>query len=339
MKKHYIECVKQYQEDFLAIEPKIFDNDLDGHASLCLSDMYGSLYYEGKENEKPIMFFRHSNPDSYRFGGIVELGDTFIEPQKGGYHHDDIAQNDTKVCGYRKISNEPLTYGFDSKNLYSEYRFTVDYATFKEGDVLNLKAIPLPICLVDHGCLFPLLTQFSQPCIVTGTFEGKKVHGLASYDRIYMPKNVKEKFGNNLGYFCSVGCGLCEDGKYELCIAVIDQSGTSVGVYWKEEQEPIISYDVTLEADWYHLPYVDDGTCIYQNAVFKFGGIEFHVNGKWGTKGFTKQPRKDRHGQSQVFGTWYVGKNPYKHKVSTSFNENMECYDFKLKEKGYKIID
>lgn len=339
MGKHFIECVKRYEADFLEIEPKAFDNDLDGHASLCLNDMYGSLYYEGKEAEKPIMFFRHSNADSYRFGGITELGDTFIMHQKGGYHHNDLAQKDTQINGYRRISFEPNTYGFDSEHPFSEYRFTEHNATFKEGNILNLTATPLPICIVDHGCLFPPLNQFSQPCIVRGTYEGKKVHGLASYDRLYMPKTVTEKFGDNLGYFCSVGCGQREDDKYELCMAVIDQSGTSVGVYWLEGEEPVISYDVTLEADWVHLPYVDDGTCIYEKAIYRFADIEFHVQGKWGTKGFTKEPRIERHGQSQVFGTWYVGNKPYHHKVSNSFNENMECYDYKLIEKGFHVID
>jgi hypothetical protein len=339
MKDRYIECVDKYQPDFFTHEPQTFANEKDGYASLCLNDMYGALYYEGKEDEKPIVFIRHANPDSYRFGGILELGDNYLMPQKGGYHFDKIAHKDTKVDEYQKISDDPLTYGFGSKEPFSEYRFYLDHATCNEGNVLDLYATPLPVCIVDHGCLFPPLVQFMQPCMVKGTFEGKPVHGLASVDRLYMPKSVKEKFGENMGYFCAMAIGLREDDRFEVCLATIDQGGTSVGLYWLEGQEPVISYEVTLEADWVRLPYVDDGTCIYENATYRFADIEFHVNGKWGTKGFTEKPRIERHGQSQVYGTWHVGRKPYKHKLSTTFFENMECYDYKLKEKGFKIID
>ena len=339
MENQYIECVDKYQADFLSSAPEAFNNEADGYATLCLNDIWGSLYYEGGEAEKPIMFFRHSNKDSYRFGGIVELGDNYIMPQKGGYHFDDIAQKDTIVSAYKKLSDDPLMYGFGSEEPFSEYRFYLDHVTIREGDILELTAVPLPVCFIDHGCLFPPLVQFSQNCIFKGKLDGKPVHGLGSYDRLYMPRKEKQEFGENLGYFCAMGSGLREDGRYEICLATIDHKGTSVGIYWLEGEEPVISYDVKMEAEWERLPYTDDGTCIYKDAIFRFAGIEFHVNGKWGTKGFTEKPRIERHGQSQVFGTWYVGDTPYRHQVSNSFNENMDCYDYKLQEMGFEVID
>lgn len=339
MNKRYIKIVTDYPDDYLSVKPKTFDNVEDGHAQLILNDMWGSLYYPGKEDEKPIMFFRHSNPDSYRFGGIVELGDEPLDPQKGGFHHDDIAQKDTKTSAYEKISDDPLTYRIGSKEPFSEFLFYTDHATFKETDVLDVVAIPFPITLEDHGRLYPPIVQFSQPCQLKGTYEGNEVYGLGSYDRCYMPSTIGYAFGKNLGYVSSMGSGIREDGRKELCIACIDQSGIAVGLYWIEGEDPLISYEVTMDAEWVHLPYVDDGTCIYKNAVYRFANIEFHVEGKWGTKGFTKYPRIERHGQSQIFGTWYVGKIPYKHKLSNSFNENMNAYDNTLKAHGYKVID
>ncbi len=336
-KDHYLKIVTEYLPDYLETAPKTFDNDADGHAKLCLNDMWGSLYFEGREDEKPVMFFRHSNPASYRFGGIVELGDDPFSPQKGGYHHDDLAQKDTKTTAYEKLSDDPLTYGISSKEPFSAYRFYTDHAEFKEGSVLELKATPFPITIEDHGTMYPPLVQFAQPCLLEGVYEGKKVHGIGSYDRCYMPQTITHAFGENLGYVSSMGSGIREDGRKELCIACKDHKGISVGVYWLEGEEPVISYDVEMEAEWRHLPYCDDGTCGYESAVYRFADIEFHMEGKWGTKGFTKHPRIERHGQSQVFGTWYVGKTPYKHVLSNSFNENMEAYDYKLKELGYTV--
>ena len=94
---------------------------------------------------------------------------------------------------------------------------------------------------------------------------------------------------------------------------------------------------VSMETEWKRLPYVDDGTCVYKNAVFRFAGKEFHFEGKWGTKGFTEKPRVEKHGQSQIFGTWYEGDTPYDHELSFGFSENMEAYDYKLEKLGFEV--
>lgn len=86
------------------------------------------------------------------------------------------------------------------------------------------------------------------------------------------------------------------------------------------------------------LPYVDDGTCIFENAIVRFGGKEFHFNGKWGQKGFTNVPRVEKHGQSQMGAAWYEGKEPYTHRLFTGGFECMEAYDYKLKEWGFQVL-
>ena len=88
-----------------------------------------------------------------------------------------------------------------------------------------------------------------------------------------------------------------------------------------------------------HLPYVDDGTCVFKDAIFRFAGKEIHFEGKWGTKGVRPEPRIEKHGQSQILGTWYEGSTPYKHKLSMTFSENMEAYDYKLEKMGFDVKD
>lgn len=339
MEKHYIEFIKNYTSDMFETNPKIFQNKDDDYAQLCLVDMVGILYYEGKLDEKPIYYIRHANPDSYRFGGMIELGDDFLSPQKRGYHEDAFIDKCKLTTEYSKLSDDPIIYGLGTKKPFSEFRFYMDHATFKESDFLNIVATPLPICIIDHGCIFPPLSMIKQPCILKGTYEGKNIIGFGSYERLYKPKKNKEDFGKSLGYIYSIGMGLREDNKYEIACASIDEKGSSIGYYWLEGEQPIVSYDVKMEANWKHLPYVDDGTCIYKDVVYRFADLEFHVEGKWGTKGFTSHPRIERHGQSQVFGTWYIGKKPYKHKLSYNVNENMEAYDYKLKKRGFNVVD
>ncbi len=86
------------------------------------------------------------------------------------------------------------------------------------------------------------------------------------------------------------------------------------------------------------LPYVDDGTCIYEDATFSFAGKTLHFHGRVGLQGFTPKPRVEKHGQSQVFGTWYEGDEPYDHKLFFGFVENMEAYDKGSQAAGFDVI-
>lgn len=82
---------------------------------------------------------------------------------------------------------------------------------------------------------------------------------------------------------------------------------------------------------------MDDETCIYKDAVFSFGGKDIHFNGKWGAKGLTPYPKTELHGQSQVLGTWYEGKDPYEHRLSMTFQENMGVYAEALHKAGFMV--
>ena len=68
-------------------------------------------------------------------------------------------------------------------------------------------------------------------------------------------------------------------------------------------------------------------------------GKEIHFTGKWGTKGFLAKPRVEKHGQSQVAGTFYEGDTPYEHQLSNCWVECMEAYDYKLREWGFDVVD
>jgi hypothetical protein len=83
----------------------------------------------------------------------------------------------------------------------------------------------------------------------------------------------------------------------------------------------------------------DDGTVMYKDALFIVGNKKIHFEGKWGTKGFLNEPRLEKHGQSQMFGTWYEGKERYRHRVYYTFTENMEAYDENLKSYGFDVKD
>lgn len=340
--KFFVECLEASQasvDDMTDGVPKVFDNDFDDHAKYVMIDMYGMLFPDCDTSKKPVMFFRHTNKEKYRFGGFIELGDTYLSTQQGG-HYTDIAQKDTTVDEYCKLCDDPLTYGIGTKEPFSEYRFYDGYSTWKEGDFFDVKAEPWPVTIYDHQSAYVNLSEIWQPAIITGTYEGKPVIGLGGYDRVFMRQSVNKDTGEDLGYFYVNLAGVREDGRREQMLMNVDFiHGKVLAYYWLEGEKPVLSDTVSIEADWVHLPYVDDGTCVYKTAVFRFGGKEIHFEGKWRSKGFTGHPRIERHGQSQVFGTFYEGNTPYKHTLFLSFNEQMEAYDHVLKKLGFDVID
>ena len=99
----------------------------------------------------------------------------------------------------------------------------------------------------------------------------------------------------------------------------------------------MIGEEVINEGVWERLPYVDDDTVVAVDNIWRFGGKVFHVKGRYGAKGFTGRPRFDRHGQSQVFGSWYEGDIEYRHRIFNTFSENMDAYAASMKERGFQV--
>ena len=329
--------------DLVAGTPEVFSNDFDQYPNLSLIPLFGMLFPDGDINKKPYIYFRHNDigKSMFRFGNIVELGDDFLSPQKGVLHAEDSAQGGTPFSVYQKVSDESKMYEFKSEDPLTEFRFCEDYFTVREGDFMSLKAERWPNTLYEHQSMYNNVSTVIQPSTYIGMLDGRKVVGLGEYDRIFIPAEINgfDGVAQDFGYFYINMMGIREDGRKEQALISIDNSGKNFVYYHLDGELPIVTDQVTMEADWYHLPYVEDGTCIYKDAVFRFCGKELHFSGKWGTKGFTIKPRVEKHGQSQVFGTWYEGETPYRHRLFMTFAENMDAYDYKLKEMGFNVVD
>lgn len=331
--------VEKYKEDDLGFAPIRFNNKNDEFAKLSMIDSYCMLF---PENEEPVIYFRHANPTSNRFGGIIHFGEGPLGTQTSA-HHADIAQKETPMVPYEKINDAPVEYRFGSEKPFSEFHYYIDHATWKEGNdakVLDVAAEPFPFAFFVHKCnAMTFAPWMSQPCVITGTYEGKPVKGVGCYDRLFKPQTIAGDFADTFDYISSNCIGIREDGRKEAAFFCLGADGSAVAYYWLEGEEPIVSESIEFQGDWVHLPYTNDGTVVCTDFVWTIGEKEIHFSGKWGAKGFTETPRIDRHGQSQVFGTWYEGKTPYQHTVWQTFNENMEAFDYKLKERGFHVID
>ena len=178
---------------------------------------------------------------------------------------------------------------------------------------------------------------------IEGTYEGKPVKGLGCHDRTFLSNGAPQESLWAAGcttYCCANYSGIRPDGRKESFFAQFDVARKNYGLvfYYLEGEEPILTDKLSLETEFYHLPYAPgDPTCVYKDGVWKFADKEIHFHAKWGAKGFTATPRIEKLGYSHCFGEWYEGKTPYKHIMENTFTENMDCLDYRLKEAGYRV--
>ncbi|MBO4919890.1 MAG: hypothetical protein J5365_07025 [Erysipelotrichaceae bacterium] len=96
--------VVRHQKDFFENHPKIMDTDFDHHGKMALVDAYGSIFPDGSD-KPPVLFVRHGNRGSYRFGGFARLSDDPIGVQTPE-HVDDMAQKE-ETGEFRKLCDDP----------------------------------------------------------------------------------------------------------------------------------------------------------------------------------------------------------------------------------------
>lgn len=318
-----------------------YDNAFDGHGTLGLIDSYAMFFPEANIDNKPIYYFRHYDvaKNYYRFGNFMDLGEDVLSPQKGVLHGDQVAGPETSVVRYHKISDDPLCFSYSSSDKLVDYKFYSDHIDIKEGNFLDVTATPLPIAIYDHNSVFQNTGVVFQPLLYKGTMDGKPTVGLGEVERMFFHEDITGFDNVPMGYVCVTGSGIRHDGRIEatLLSIAINPTGKNFAYYFLEGEEPVISDVITMTANWEHLPYVDDGTCVFKDAVFEFGGKKINFLGKWGTKGFQPEPRIERHGQSQAVGSWFEGDEPYEHRLYVGFAESMEAYDKVLTDLGFDV--
>lgn len=353
MKSNYNFEVRKLTIDDLELEPDCFKGEQDGNAIWGKAAQYAQFFVEGIKN--PVYYFRNVEPDKQRWAGIIEFGDGPLDYQKG-LHDKDLAQETASTLKYRKVSDCPKTFEIESLEPYSLLRFMDDgnggvIAEFKEGkdgSIIDLKIEPFPVCVISHSNEEQPSPYFQVNTIVSGTYMGKPVKGMGGFDRTFLPNRIQDNeeavekdYAATYRCTCALYSGIREDGRKECVYALItNDNGKGLGMYYIDGEETIVTDEVYLDADFQHLPYVDDGTVVYTEATWKIGPKTIHFNGKWGTKSFTAQPKLDKHGQSQCFGTWYEGDTPYEHVIEHTFNENTgDAFAERMSEMGFKILD
>lgn len=345
MSNQYFELRKYNEIGSDPIFPKELNKGLEKDPKIIMLDPYGFLFPYGDVSKKPPVYFHHAYVNKIRFNGVTELGDDYLSHQKLGKHHDEMAQPDTQVTkAYERFDDGMKGYVVQTDKPFSQIKYYDDGTVVcKEGDFLDLTFKPLKYANVDYACMFPGRFQVQQPCMLTGFYEGEPVIGMGNYDRIWAPDEVfnTRDIMSESAYIYVVGHGVREDGRKEAYMITIglydDQNKISNGYYWIDGEEPVVVNDAKIETEWEYLPYVDDGTVVYKDATFYIGNKVIHFNGKWGTKGYTKEPRIERHGQSQIYGTWYEGETPYKHKLFFAWGEHTGTYDYVVEKYGFKV--
>ncbi|MCR4854931.1 MAG: hypothetical protein K5908_02065 [Erysipelotrichaceae bacterium] len=333
-----IEYRKLRNDDF-SPSPSCFREDIPGEeVRLIRHDNCGMLLFE---NRRPQYYFHNMNETSSRWSSFIELGEGPLSLQES-VHDEDMAQNE-ETDSYHLISEDPVTYGIRTlSGKPMEFTYNEEGCIWKEGEgasILDVRGEWFPYGLICHMGSEYDIPFIHQPVHLKGTYEGKPVEFLACIDRIFSPMGQEDEIIRNATSYISSYCsGIREDGRREWFMALIcRENGKGLGIYYIDKEEPVISGDVINEGIWQRLPYVDDDTVVSIDNVWRFAGKVFHVKGRYGAKGFTGRPRLDRHGQSQIFGTWYEGDTEYRHRIWNTFSENMDAYASSMKERGFRV--
>ena len=340
MKKIGVEF-RKLTEDDLSIKPACFKKDGDvellRHLNWCI------LY--PKDDSVPHYYMRNMEPDYYRWGGIIRLGPTPLSYQTSA-HHADIAQRETKTSLYHKASDDPVVYEMKSEKPLTDFKYTEEKAYWKEENILNVVAEYFPYAIIVHPDSPQKICYWVQPSVISGSYEGKEIMTLGCNDRFFTPRDeeARKKALENVlkHYIWSYYIGIREDGRKELAyLNICEHNGKGVGIYWLEGEEPIMSDEIFLEAEWHRLPYApkEDTSVTFTNAVWKFAGKEIHFQGKWGAKGHTPQPRLNTIGLTHCYGIWYEGKEPRNYKCQHAANECSGATVEVIKEMGFSISE
>lgn len=298
-----------------------------------------------ENDDVPHYYMRNMELNRYRNCGIIRLGNTAFSPQSEAHVYD-LAKKGDITSPYSQISEEPVIFEQGTVKPFSEIRFMDGYATWKETDVLDLKAEYWPLATFIHHETGYGLEYIHQNVTLTGTYEGRKIETLGCFDRTFTP--VSENPNTIIDracdmYMISVCSGIRDDGRKEFFYGIIGGKDLKnrFGVYWLEGNEPVVSDHLFLETEWQRLSYLsdNDATMGYKDCVWHLDDIEIHINGKWGTRGFAAKPRMDRVGSTQTFGPWYAGTVPYKHRLWHNYNENMGCTSDALSRYGLNVIE
>ena len=330
---------RRFTNDDFSSTPSCFKDDFPEDAvRLIRHDNCGMLK---SDEERPLYYFHNMNETSSRWSAIIRLGEGPFSLQEG-VHGEDMAQDDPTIP-YSVLKEDPLIYGiYTTEGREMCFTYNEDGCTWKEGkdgSILDVKGEWFPYGLICHMASEYNIPFMHLPVHLKGTYEGEPIEFLACIDRIFSPQGKEmEILKNATSYLSSYCSGIREDGRREWFIGLCcHENGKGLGIYWLEGEEPVISGEVHNEGIWERLPYVEDGTMVCVDNIWKFGGKTLHVKGYRGAKGFTAKPRFERHGQSQIFGSWYEGDVPYKHRIWNTFSENMEAYEDDLKKRGFRV--
>lgn len=332
--------LRKITADDISPAPRAYQTSPDDPAVLVRHDNCMMFYLE--DDPIPYYYVRLSEQKRYLSSGIVKLGDGPLSPHRC-VHFDDLAQKDAQTTPYERLPGSSAVYSHCSENPLSRQIYTEDHARFVEDGILDFTCEYWPVCYFTNAEL-PFSNYFSQPFTLTGCYEGKPVTGLGQFENICWSGRQLAQLSQMAGGYliCSIFLGIREDGRREFFYGyLIRGAGSGAAAYWLEGEEPVMTEDVTLETEFYPLPYLpaDDPTCACKNMVWRFAGKEIHFTGKWGSRRFAPDPLKEKAGASNSFGTWYEGKTPYAHRVNHTFNESMGATVENLKKHGYTVIE
>ncbi|MCD8017818.1 MAG: hypothetical protein LUE97_08495 [Oscillospiraceae bacterium] len=319
--------VVKINSDLISPSPKAFE---DYGSNFKLSRFYYWYSYHETAESNPIFGIRVMTPNAFATSlSQVQLGELLtrqtVVPISEPIHQPSAAE-------YTRSAAVQDAWEMSGSNPDILVRFTTDGVRVVEGERTDLIFTNLPFnrMLTPTGVFGEGCFHILQPCRITGTLDGKPVDMFGGWDKFFGTQSLYTTAAPMGG---SVFVGVCPDGKLEYCDFSCRGGDTTV-VYCKEGEEPVYSDNVKTSFKWVKQPYTSEGTYVPAEFDLYFEGKELHFKAKWGCHGNTEQ-NMDVPGFAQCFGTFYMGKTPYKHKKGMAMMEFWAALKDNLVEYGY----
>lgn len=294
--------------------------------------VWGVLQDDPTPNRPPIHYLREFDGNSiHPNGGFIRLAETPVQKHQGLEHCFEMHRGDKDVS-YVKCENESeYSYEIKAQDPYMLYQFSPHKVHMAEADFIDVEYELMPYALAVYECGALKAGYMHQHAIIRGTYEGKPIHYLGGFDRMYGGWNFGQLMFTGMTFM-----GIHEDGTREWGFMGLIGKDRGMAFYCKDGEMPIATTELSVDAEFVPLEYTDDTTMVFRKAVFKFAGKEIHYQAKWGYRGQTYEP-ETQPGMCQSSGVWYEGKEPVTFKESFVYAETHNALEKNVRMNGFAV--
>ena len=324
----HVEAIKLTPDDLSLAPKRLFENG----KPVNLTDFW-IWGFPVPQGDVPHMYIRSCTPDAVKQPlMLLRMSDQPLGQSK------QIHCNETYAgpVAYQQVRGDPDRLSQDEFTFEQKVegekkllcRYSSKHVRYIEDDLLDVTYHTMPYAMLVKRSGMLRVPYLMAQGLIEGAYEGKKVTYMGGWDRSYgsmMTGLAGRPFAG--GQFAAVNA----EGKREWGFVAKMSPTEGIGYYCVDGKDPVVSSNVTLEANWQPLPH-DPGTQTFTKAVWRFAGVTINYEAKHGWRLFDNscEPapppfNQPGSGFSQNSGDFWAGDTRQKYKHQYVYMELHFC--------------